>query len=50
MSSGTTVYICLVVRVGNYVHDDEDGTDMLHPIRGVGMLQSACFTTAATLF
>jgi hypothetical protein len=35
-----------------YFHYDEDGTNMLHPIREVGMLQSACFTvspTAATL-
>jgi hypothetical protein len=36
-----------------YFHYDEDGTNMLHLIREVGMLQSACFTaspTAATLF
>jgi hypothetical protein len=36
-----------------YFHCDEDGTNMLHPIREVGMLQPACFTvspTTATLF
>jgi hypothetical protein len=36
-----------------YFHDEEDGTNMLHPIREAGKLQSACFTispTAATLF
>src|SRR5271170_1445009 len=36
-----------------YFHYDEDGTNMLHPIREVGMLQPAYFTvspTAATLF
>ena len=36
-----------------YFYYDEGGTNMLHPIREVGMLQSACFTvspTAATLF
>jgi hypothetical protein len=36
-----------------HFHYDEDGTDILHPIREAEMLQLACFTvspTAVTLF
>jgi signal transduction histidine kinase len=36
-----------------YFHYDEDGTNILHPIKEVEMLRPTCFTvspTAATLF